>query len=118
MVKASDKNRFVIGRNGDHLLCPFQCDLCHFRNVLGRDPVAGKAEDFRVQVLIRRAILDSFWARESGTVSKNLTTARKAVRIARSLGLPPCRPFGPMGPFPLDDTFGMSVAVIMLGNVH
>jgi hypothetical protein len=37
--------RFKSGRNGDHLLCPFQCDLCHFRNIQGRDPVPGLVKD-------------------------------------------------------------------------
>jgi hypothetical protein len=114
MVKESDKGRFVEGRNGDNLMCPFQCDECHFRNVMGRDPVPERAQDTRIQVAIRRAILDSLWAREPGTVSKNLQEARKAIRISKNLGLPLTRPFGPMGPFPLEDSFGMAEAIVML----
>lgn len=114
MVKLSDKNRFVEGRNGDHLMCPYQCDCSHFRNMMGRDPVPERAQDIRIQIAVRRAILDSLWAREPSTVNKNLTEARKALRIAHSLGLPPAVPFGPMGPFPLSDTFGMAEAIIML----
>ena len=34
--------RFKQARNGDNLMCPFQCDLCHFRNIQFRDPEGGK----------------------------------------------------------------------------
>ena len=30
--------RFLEARNGDHLMVPFQCELCHFRNVYEREP--------------------------------------------------------------------------------
>ena len=34
-----DKDRYKMGRDGDHLLgVPFECDLCHFRNMNRRDP--------------------------------------------------------------------------------
>jgi len=28
----SERERFKRARNGDNYLCPFQCDLCQFRN--------------------------------------------------------------------------------------
>lgn len=34
-----DKNKFLSARNGDHLMCPFQCGICHFRNLKVRDPL-------------------------------------------------------------------------------
>jgi hypothetical protein len=38
-----DRGRFIEARAGDHIICPFQCELCHIRNIKGRDPrgVAG-----------------------------------------------------------------------------
>lgn len=33
MLKAQDKHHFLVARNGYHLMCAFQCDLCHFVNI-------------------------------------------------------------------------------------
>jgi hypothetical protein len=40
--------RCMEGRNGDNLLCPFQCDLCHFRNIKKRDPFASDLKDLNL----------------------------------------------------------------------
>lgn len=32
-----DDVRFTVGRSGDHLMCPFQCDRCQFHNLKGRE---------------------------------------------------------------------------------
>lgn len=111
-LKEQDRLRFQVARNGDHLLCPFQCDTCHFRNIQGRDAIANSVEDFRLLRCIRRANLDAMWAREPGTVEKNLREARRGAYLAQSVGMK--TPFPPMGPYPLADTFGMGAAVVML----
>ncbi len=46
-------------QNIDNLVKPFQCDLCHFRNLFGRDPVINLGQDVRVLKFIRRANLDA-----------------------------------------------------------
>ena len=28
-----DRERYLIARDGDHLIVPFQCDTCNFRNL-------------------------------------------------------------------------------------
>ena len=33
-----ESSRFFKARPGDMLMVPFQCDICHFRNMLGRKP--------------------------------------------------------------------------------
>ena len=39
-------NRYRCGRNGDHLLgVPFECNLCPFWNVCGRDLLLGNHRD-------------------------------------------------------------------------
>ncbi len=39
-------SRYRCGRDGDHLMgVPFECDLCSFRNVSGRDPEFGNRKD-------------------------------------------------------------------------
>jgi hypothetical protein len=42
------------GRDGDHLMgVPFECDLCHFRNVKKRDPILSDPEDGYTLLCIR-----------------------------------------------------------------
>lgn len=67
-----DRERFMRGRNGDNLVTPFQCDLCHFQNLMARDPIQNLPQDVRLLKLIRRANLDAMWAREPTTVSSTL----------------------------------------------
>jgi hypothetical protein len=38
VVRLQDKHKFHKARNGDFLMCTFQCDLCHFRNIQKRVP--------------------------------------------------------------------------------
>ena len=78
----------------------------------GRNPVEGNSLDNRVLMLIRRATLDSFWSSEPTTVRGNLRQGGKMEDIAAQLGLSPV--MGAMGPFPLSDTTGMKLAVVML----
>jgi hypothetical protein len=32
-LEEDDPNRFKCARDGDHLMCPFQCIVCHFYNI-------------------------------------------------------------------------------------
>ena len=41
----SGKDRFMVSRNRDHLMVPFQCELCHFRNIYGRNPQNSNLKD-------------------------------------------------------------------------
>ena len=107
----SDKRRHLEARNGDHLLVPFQCDLCHFRNLTNRDPVLCKGGS-RLIATIRRANLDAFWAREPGTVNSTRLDGIKIVRLEKDLNLQST--FPSMGPFPVKDVLGMGIAVCML----
>lgn len=113
IVDDDDRLRFLEGREGDHLVTPFQCDTCHFRNIMKRDPVASHASDIRMLKLIRRANLDAMWSTEPNTVSNTLREARRGLRIAGTLGFR-TNLFGSMGPFPLEDSFGMGPAIVML----
>jgi hypothetical protein len=66
VLHASDLDDAVLGseqletddpnqaRDGDHLMCPFQCDVCHFRNIQGRSP-GGDHRDKLFMMCIRRA---------------------------------------------------------------
>ena len=43
-LEDDDPNRFKHARDGDHLMCPFQCNDCHFYNIQQR-PVGAKVQD-------------------------------------------------------------------------
>lgn len=130
-LKEGEEHRFVEGWNGNHLMgIPFQCDLCHFRNLMGRDPLStlvesefqdlmgreSQARDGRDEFLllcIRRAILDAMWARKPDTVSSNLGQLRRMHRDGKNTyGLH--NPLPLLGPFLLIDTCDMKPAVLAL----
>jgi hypothetical protein len=109
---AEDHIRYRRARNGDHLLTPFECDLCVFRNLQHRNPVPDSPQDTLLLCCIRRAILDALWGRESLTVRATLSAAQNLLRMWRKVGLQP--DFPARGPYPLGDSFGYRVAIGML----
>ena len=109
----TEMNKFTFARLGDNLCVPFQCDLCHFRNVYGRNPIMNSIEDSTGLVAIRRAIMDSFWGRATATVENNFREVKKYAAIAEQrLGM--TRHLPNMGPFSLRDEWGMGVAMTIL----
>ena len=109
---AGDGQRFRVGRNGDPLMCPFQCDICHFRNIQKRDMIPGNRKGKLLLQCIWRALLDAFWAREPSTVCANLRGAKRLKEIGDTVGLTSATP--PMGPYTTDDSFGMGLAICIL----
>lgn len=107
-----DELRFKVARMGDFLITPFQCDLCHFRNITLRDPMLRNSKDMLLLKDIRQANLDAFWSREPGTVSGNFSQITRMEAIGDEYGLVTVSP--ELGPFPLGDTFGMLAAVCLL----
>ncbi len=106
---------FMKARSGDTLMTPFQCELCHFRNIKGRDPHLHNERDVLALDMIRRANLDAFWARSTSTVKSNLTDSRQLLKHSvRLWGVVPSLP--DQGPFELKDEFGMSVATATLSR--
>ena len=89
VVEEVDKDRYMVGRNGDHLMdIPFFCELCSFRNLEGRNPEIRRWEDRKLLAFFRRANLDAFWSREPGTVSGNMYRAWRDHKDAeRELGM-------------------------------
>lgn len=113
LANAKDERRFLFGREGDHLVTTFQCDLCHFRNIHQRSPREDGSDDV-VMNFIRRANLDALWSREVGTVKNTQREYLKIKIKADILGIPSEGIFPEMGPHPLEDKQGMALAVIML----
>lgn len=111
LLAPGDELRFQTARNGDHLMCPFQCDLCHFRRLKGRDPLYGFRPDDVTLLCIRRANLDAFWSREPDSVRANLREVREILSNGELLGIDM---LGELGPYPFDDCFGMRPAIAFL----
>ena len=114
VVRGDEDMRFLKARPGDHYMTPFQCERCHFINVRGREPVSKRVEDETLLRYLRRVNLDAFWARETSTVSKNLAVLKQTFQQADKMGLK--RVFPNLGPFPVKDTFGVSLAVLVLAK--
>ena len=110
-----DPSIYRVGRDGDHLMgVPFECDLCHFRNMNRRDPISGSPKDDRTITAIRRAQLDVFWSRRPGTVGASLGRLRRDYREVHER----CNVGRALLPyFPTDkvmDRVGMAAAITML----
>ena len=114
MEEDDDPLRFKEGREGDHLLCGFQCDWCQFLNMQKRLPDVESPADELLLTCVRRANLDAFWSRERSTVSQNRREGLRFVNICRTLGLAEDEAYPPRGPFPIEDTVGMKLACVML----
>ena len=111
-MEEEDPRKFQEGRDGDHLMCPFICDECHFWNLRGRAPNLGNIYDELTQVCIRRAILDGFWARERSTVNGNRREGIRYLSQCENLGEE--NPYPARGPWPQRDVFGMKMAATLL----
>jgi hypothetical protein len=72
----------------------------------------GVLEDVELPEIMRRANLDAFWEMASTAVSSNLRAGMRAERTSDRLGMPSLTL--PMGPFPLEDSLGMCIAVVVL----
>ena len=108
-----EARKFKYARSGDSLMCPFQCDICHFRNIQLRDPRSDSRQDKNALIAIRRANLDAFWGRASDTVGGNRRGVEKILFIAENkFGLRQILP--DMGPHKLEDKWGMGLAIVML----
>ena len=107
-----DEHRFKEARNGDHIMCNFQCDYCIFEMLKQRQPRKSDYKDKLLMICIRRANLDALWAREPSTVDGNRREVDRATEISDLVGIDPG--FKPLGPYPDDDIQGITVAIQML----
>jgi hypothetical protein len=113
LVVDKDKDRFLQGREGDHLVTTFQCDTCQYRNMMNHSPPSDGSADTLLK-FIRRANMDALWSRESGTVKNTSREIRNLYEKGRLLRLDVDRMMPAMGPFPVQDKQGMGLAVCIL----
>ena len=110
-MEDEDQDRFKVGRDGDHLMTLFQCDECHFGNVMKRVSGSNPVDEL-ARSLIRRANLDSMWSRERSTVYGNMREGSRCVLKGRMAGIQD--PYPARGPARYDDGWGMATAMVML----
>ena len=89
---------------------PFECELCHFRNMVGRDPDWLSQKDNYTLMCIRRANLDAMWSREPNTVKANLSRLRQDYIECVSI-FPFPHPIPDMANHQMEDRVGMKSAV-------
>jgi hypothetical protein len=87
MLAEEDEDRFGLARPGDHLFCPFQYELCLFRNIQGRSPFGGGVNDVVLLCSLRRANLDAFWIREPDTVAESLSKVNRILQLSFGIGM-------------------------------
>jgi hypothetical protein len=109
----NDALKFKVGRDGDHLVTPFQCHYCHFKILTHRDPIPGNPKDALLMCCIIRANLDALWSRETSTIGVNQRGMEQLVQIRKKTGIKE-HVLPPLGPHPPRDTFGMAAVVAML----
>ena len=102
--KSQKEDDFRVGRNGDHIICPFECDLCVFRKLRGVDPSPTSHLDKVTLAYIRRMNLDAMWSWASATVFSNRDNAKKVIDCCAFFGLE--GPFLHEGPHPDYDHVG------------
>ena len=91
---------------------PFQCDLCWFRNLKNTDPDPQSMKDNNLLIYIRRANLDMLWSTVPRTVATNKGNIHKGLLMCRDLDIEP--PYPALGPFPVTDNVGFTVALQIL----
>ena len=68
--------------------------------------------DEELLIYIRTVNLDILWGTSKGTVSTNKGNIKKGLTMCKELGVKPTYPV--LGPFPLSDEVGFTVALQML----
>lgn len=103
MVQDVEEERhFCKARDGDNLVTPFQCDICHFINLTGLKPIENLALDVCLLKCIWRVNLDAFWSWESGTVKNVVNEVWRGLAIASQFSFAHSL-FQSRGPFPVID---------------
>ena len=111
LVETGSEEDFLKARNGDSLICPFECDYCGFERLTARSPDLSLDQDKTLMMCIRQANLDAFWSRRPGTVSKSRLGFLYHRKTSELLGFIPF-PFAQ--PMPKDCNYGLEYAVTML----
>jgi hypothetical protein len=111
-TRAQPPDDYRVGRNGDHLLTPFECDGCIYKKLRGVAPEHDPQRNELLEACIRQANLDAFWSRATSTVRANRDKTKLALELSEELGLE--GPYEHTCYLPAHDHCGYQVAVQML----
>ena len=87
LIKTVFKSLFLVARDGNHFICPFQCDECIFYVLKGRKSIKTNPKDDLLLCCLRRANLDALWAREPSTVRANRLQLEQGLKLSELVGL-------------------------------
>jgi hypothetical protein len=108
-ARASNEKRHTHSRDGDHLVTPFQCDLCVFRNLQGRNP--GPHDELLMEwSVLGKPIWMLFGVERLPPL--NQLFMQLLIKMLMQLKMRP--PYPGSGPFPTEDNLGYAVAIVML----
>ena len=99
-------------RQSDMLGAPFQCHVCWFGNLKGRNPEEREPLDSLLMNYAKRVNLDVMWSKEKGTVNCWLASIRKGKLMSEELGLEPVDL--KISSWPVTDNQGFQIAIEML----
>ncbi len=98
------------GVDGSHLCIPFQCELCWYCNLEGRDLVPGR--DNVYLTCIHQANINAMLGESLLTIRMHRRESERAISMVLTFGKTPA--YHPRGPFPMINQVGMSLAVDIL----
>jgi hypothetical protein len=104
------QQQMMEGVESSQFCIPFQCKLCWYRNIKGRDPTPGK--DNIYVTCIRQANLDAMLGKPPLTTMVHRGETLALLKNAMTIGKTPA--YHPRGPFPMCDQVGKSLAVDIL----
>jgi hypothetical protein len=81
------EDKFHFGRNGDHCMVPFECDMCIFCKLRDRSPDVTDPADELLLACIRRIKLDAFWSRSKHTIRGNREKVSLSIELSKTVGL-------------------------------
>ena len=110
--EASRQRHFNVGRDGDHLVLPFECDICICRKLKRTNPAVVSTRDTLLLACIRRINLDAMWSRSTLTILGNRDQVRFGLRLSDQVGLD--GPYEYLGPLPFEDHCGYKVEIQMV----
>jgi hypothetical protein len=101
------RRKMMEGVDGSHLCIPFQCELCWYWNLEGREPVPGR--DNVYLTCMHHANIDAMLGKSPLKIRAHRQESERAISTALAFGKTPA--YHPRGPFPMADQVGMSLVV-------
>ena len=113
MIEGGHENDYLYARDGDSLICPFECDDCAFTRLTRRIADRNNERDKTLLMCIRRANLDAFWSGKPNTVSGSVREFKYHREVSARARMD-FVPFRHAEAWPVDVSYGLEYAISML----